>query len=52
LYRKDWHKSLGEIEFTINNTVKRTTGKTPSELLYEVNQRGYVIDALKKFILE
>jgi len=46
---KDWHKSLGEIEFAINNTVNRTTGKTPSELLYGVNQRGHVVDALKEF---
>lgn len=29
---KDWHKSLGEIEFAINNTVNKTTGKIPSEL--------------------
>jgi len=49
---KDWHKSLGEIEFAINNTVNRTTGKTPSELLYGVNQRGHVVDALKEFVLE
>jgi len=49
---RDWHKPLGEIEFAINNTVNRTTGKTPSELLYGVNQRGHVVDASKEFILE
>lgn len=49
---KDWHKSLDEIEFAINNTVNRTTGKTPSELLYGVKQRGRVIDVLKEFILD
>lgn len=49
---KDWYKSLGEIEFAINNTVNRTTGKTPSELLYGVKQRGYVIDKLREFVLD
>lgn len=49
---KDWHKSLDEIEFAMNNTVSRTTGKTPSELLYGVRQRGHIIDVLKEFILE
>ena len=49
---KDWHKSLGEIEFAINNTINRVTGKTPSELLYGVKQRGHVVDALKEFILD
>lgn len=32
---KDWHRSLGEIEFAINNQVNRTTGYTPSKLLSE-----------------
>lgn len=49
---KDWHKSLGEIEFAINNTVNRATGKTPNELLYGVKQRGQVVDNLKELILD
>ena len=49
---KEWHKSLGEIEFAINNTVNRATGETPSKLLFGVSQRGYVQDALKEYIIE
>lgn len=47
---KDWHKSLGEIEFEINNTVNRATGEIPSKLLYGVRQRGKVVDVLKQFL--
>jgi len=42
---KDWHTSLNEIEFTINNIINQI-GKTLSELLYGVKQRGHVFDAL------
>lgn len=47
---KNWHKSLGEIEFAINNTLNRSTGETPSQLLFGVRQRGCVVDALKEHI--
>lgn len=49
---KDWHKSLDEIEFAINNTVNRATGETPSRLLFGVEQRGKIVDAVREYVLE
>lgn len=49
---KDWHMSLNEIKFAINKTINQTSGKTPSELLYDVKQRGHVFDALKNYVLD
>lgn len=47
---KDWHKSLKEIEFAMNNTINRATGETPSRLLFGVAQRGHVFDALREYV--
>lgn len=47
---KDWHKSLGEIEFAINNMINRSTGETPSRLLFGVEQRGKIVDSLKEYV--
>jgi len=47
---KEWHKSLNEIEYAMNNTVNRATGETPSKLLFGVSQRGYIHDALKEYV--
>jgi len=49
---KEWHKSLDDIEYAINNTVNRATGETPSKLLFGVSQRGYVHDALIEYVEE
>lgn len=49
---KDWHKSLDEIEFAVNNTVNRATGETPSRLLFGVEQRGKIVDAVREYVLE
>jgi len=49
---KDWHKSLREIKYAINNIVNRATGETPSRLLFGVSQRGHVHDALKEYVEE
>ena len=37
---KNWHKSLGKVEFALNNTKSRSTGSTPSLILFGVEQRG------------
>lgn len=49
---KDWHKSLGKIEFAMNNTLSRVTGETPSRLLFGVPQRGQIIDVLREYVEE
>lgn len=49
---QNWHKSLGDIEFAINNAPNRATGTTPSQLLFGVKQRGYIVDELKEYLEE
>lgn len=48
----DWSKKIADVEFFINNTVSRTTGFSPSQLLFGVDQRGEVIDKLAEFFGE
>jgi len=40
---------LGEIEYCINNTVNKSTGKSPSKLVFGLNQRGPHVDEVKKW---
>lgn len=46
--RIDWDRVLYDVEFPINNSVNRSAGKTPSELLFGINQLGVVKDNLRK----
>lgn len=46
----DWKKRLLDVEFAINNTVYCTTQKTPSQLLFGVEQRGKNIDELTEYL--
>lgn len=46
----DWAKKLPSIEFAINNSIHRSTGKTPSKLLFGVEQRGTIIDELTEYL--
>ncbi|KAL4123256.1 hypothetical protein QTP88_015463 [Uroleucon formosanum] len=48
----EWDKVLYKVEFTINNTVHRSTGQTPSRLLFGINQVGDVSDELRHVIEE
>ncbi|XP_050503542.1 uncharacterized protein LOC126882612 [Diabrotica virgifera virgifera] len=45
-----WDQVLNEVEFAVNNTVNRSTGQTPSKLLFGMNQVGNVKDHLKYFL--
>ena len=45
-----WYKILKSVEYSINNTVNRSTKSTPSRLLFGVDQRGEPIDDVKEFI--
>lgn len=47
---KYWYKILIEAEHALNNTVNKSTGDTPSQLLFGVNQRGSNIDGVKEHL--
>lgn len=46
---KYWYKVLTEAEFSINNTMNKSIGDTPSRLLFGINQRGPSIDGIKEY---
>jgi len=45
---KQWYKMLGEVEYCINNTVNKSTGKSPSQLVFGLDQRGPHADQVKE----
>ncbi|XP_011859226.1 PREDICTED: uncharacterized protein LOC105556735 [Vollenhovia emeryi] len=45
-----WDRILAEAEYSLNNTFCRTTGETPSRLLFGVEQRGKPNDVLREFL--
>lgn len=47
---KNWTKTLSEIEFAFNNSIHKTTGETPSILLFSVPQRGKIHDPVAEFL--
>jgi len=49
---RQWHKVLPEVEYSINNTVNRSTGKSPSQLVFGINQRSAYADRLREFLEE
>jgi len=49
---KQWYKLLYEVEYAVNNTKNRSTGKTPSRLLFGIDQRGPINDEIKEYVNE
>lgn len=47
---KHWYLVLADVEYALNNSVNRTTGQTPSQLVFGLDQRGSCVDRLKEFI--
>lgn len=47
---KSWNKILASVEYAINNTTSKSTGETPSKLLFGIKQRGKSIDDLKEYL--
>jgi len=45
-----WDRVLDQVEFSLNNTVCRTTSETPARLLFSLDQRGKTNDVLRNFI--
>lgn len=44
---RKWDRVLGSVEYAINNTICRSTGESPSRLLFGMNQLGAVTDSLR-----
>lgn len=44
---KKWDRHVEKVEFSINNTVCRATGETPSRLLFGIEQSGESNDCIK-----
>lgn len=47
---KNWIKVIGEVEFALNNSVHKTTGQTPSMLLFGIIQRGKIHDPVAEYV--
>lgn len=47
---KYWYHVLPEVEFALNNTLNKSTGESPSTLLFGCKQRGSIIDKLADYI--
>lgn len=47
---KQWYKLLREAEHAINNSVNKSTGETPSRLLFGIDQRGSTTDEIKEYL--
>lgn len=47
---KKWYQLLPEVEYALNNSVSKSTGETPSRLLFGINQRGCVDDRIKDYL--
>jgi len=45
-----WDRVLSDVEYALNNTVCRTTGNTPSQLLFGINQKGKSNDLLREIL--
>lgn len=45
-----WDRVLHKTEFAINNTVHRSTGQSPSMLLFGINQIGEVNDEVRRML--
>lgn len=47
---KYWYHVLPEVEFALNNTLNKSTGESPSTLLFSCKQHGSIIDKLADYI--
>lgn len=49
---KEWDKQLGKIQWGLNNTVQKTTGRTPSEVLFGTGMNSEVNPILNEISAE
>ncbi|KAK9739907.1 Integrase zinc binding domain [Popillia japonica] len=45
-----WDTVIDQLEYALNNTTNRSTGKTPSILTFGIEQRGRITDAIRPFL--
>lgn len=45
-----WPKVVTDVEYALNNSVHKSTGETPSQLLFGIDQRGKINDNVKDFV--
>ncbi|XP_036145206.1 uncharacterized protein LOC105831336 isoform X1 [Monomorium pharaonis] len=48
--RKNWYKVLPQIEYALNNVPHKSTGDTPSHLLFGTNQRMKPADNVREYL--
>lgn len=48
----NWYLNLSKIEFALNNTINRSTGHSPSILLFGIRQRGEICDKIMENLNE
>lgn len=48
--QKKWDQAIVTVEYALNNTMSRSTGETPSRLLFSVDQFGQLNDNLRLFL--
>jgi len=46
----DWYKLINKVEHAINNSVHSSTLKTPSMILFGVDQKGPIVDELYEYL--
>lgn len=47
-----WDEQVGRVQWGLNNTIQKSTGKTPSELMFGMQMNGEINSNLKEIILE
>lgn len=47
---RPWYLILAEVEYVLNNTINRTTGQSPSRIIFGLKQRGPCVDGLEDFV--
>lgn len=50
LQHSDWTKQIKHVEYALNNTVQKSAGTSPSQLLFGVQQKGPDVDYLTEYL--
>ena len=48
--QKKWYQVLNDAEFALNNSVNKSTGETPSKLLFGINQNRKISDNIQEYL--
>lgn len=50
LQHSDWTKQIKHVEYAINNTLQKSIGTSPSQVLFGVKQKGPEVDYLTEYL--